>query len=150
FTGHATGAGIIHAAKAGLTSTDSGTITVTAGGATMVRVETAANGRGTVVSAQTLASGSSLTVYAISRDASNSFVANVAVDSWSLVSATGGVVAGDLVAAGDLKSATFTGHVTGSGVIHAAKTGLASTDSGAISVTPGTSTKVRVETTADG
>ena len=96
-------------------------MTVAAGPSTKIRVETAANGSGAVVAAQSLASGSSLTVYAISRDASNNFVANVAADSWSLVSATGGVVAGDLVAAGDLKSATFTGHVTGSGVIHAAR-----------------------------
>src|SRR5205823_4808417 len=107
FTAHVTGTGVIHAAATGLTSIDSGTITVTPGTATKIRVETAANGSGTVVAAQSLVSGNAVTVYAISRDASNNFVANVAPDSWSLATTTGGVVAADLVAAGDSKSATF-------------------------------------------
>src|SRR5256885_9017114 len=37
-------------------------------------------------------------------DGSGSFVTNVAADSWSLVNISGGVVNGDLVAAGDRKS----------------------------------------------
>jgi streptogramin lyase len=86
------------ASSTGLTGTTSGTFNVTAGAAAKILVETAANGSGTVVPAQNVAAGSSLTVYAISRDASNNFVANVVPDSWSLVGVTGGVVAGDLVA----------------------------------------------------
>jgi hypothetical protein len=47
------------------------------------------------------------------------------------------VVAGDLVAAGDNKSATFTGHVVGTAKIRAAKSGLSSVDSGTITVVAG-------------
>jgi uncharacterized repeat protein (TIGR01451 family) len=150
FTGHLVGTAVIHAVVSGLTSTDSGTITVIAGAATKIRVETLANGSGVVVPAQSVASGSTLTVFSISRDASNNFVANVAADSWSLVSVTGGVVAGDLVAAGDSKSATFTGHLVGTAVIHAVVSGLTSTDSGTITVIAGAATKIRVETLANG
>jgi len=102
--------------------------------ASQVRIETAVDGSGTVVPAQTLAPGSSVTVYAITRDASNTFVAN-ATATWSLTSKTGGVVDGDLVPGGDGKSAVFTAHGAGSAVIHAAVTGLTSIDSGVITVT---------------
>jgi len=122
----------------------SSTFTACGPTATQVRVETAADGSGTVVPAQNLASGSVITVYAITRDASNNFIANVAADSWSLTSVTGGVLPTDLVASGDRKSAVFTAHVTGSAAIHATATGLTSTDSGLITVqslpTPPTAT----------
>jgi 2',3'-cyclic-nucleotide 2'-phosphodiesterase (5'-nucleotidase family) len=105
--------------------------TVVSSPPTSVSVETAANGTGTVVPAQTVLNGHGLTVYAISRDASNTFVANTAA-TWSLASITGGVVAGDLVPAADGKSAVFTAHATGTAVIHTAVAGLTSTDSGVI------------------
>lgn len=101
--------------------------------ATKVQVETAASGAGTVVGAQALGIGSSLTAYAVSRSAGNAFVANVAA-TWSLTSITGGVVAGDLVAAGDGKSATFTPHAAGTAVIHAVSGSLTSVDSGTLTV----------------
>src|SRR5207247_1649735 len=133
----------IHAVKTGLSSTDSGTITVVAGSATSIRVETLANGTGTVVPAQNVTAGSSITVFSISRDGQGNFVANVATDAagWSLTSRTAGVADSDLVAAGDLKSAVFTGHLVGTAKIHAVKSGLASTDSGTITVVAGTATK---------
>jgi len=90
-------------------------VTVTAGVATKVRVETAADGSGTIVPLLGVASGSSITVYAITRDASDNFVANGAATAWSLQNATGGVAAGDLMARGDSKSAVFTGHANGNG-----------------------------------
>src|SRR5439155_3497107 len=123
-----------------VTATDHGAVltqasqaeTVTAGTAAVIRVETAANGSGTVVPAQNVAAGSSIAVYSISRDMYGNFVSNVASDTWSLPTKTGGVVDGDLVAAGDLKSATFSGHVVGTATIRAAKPGLVPTDSGTI------------------
>src|SRR5204863_3293413 len=124
-------------------------LTVNPGPATKVRVETAANGSGVVVPAQSLASGVALTGYAISRDASNNFVGNVA-STWSLASATGGVVAGDLVASGDTKSATFTGHVIGTAQVHAVSGALTPTDSGTLTVVVGSATAIRVETAANG
>ncbi len=130
-----------------LTAGDSAPFTVVAGAATQVRVETAANGSGSVVAAQNLTSGNSLTVYAISRDGAGNFVANVAA-TWSLQGITGGVVAGDLVASGDTKSATLSGHLTGSATIRAVAgfTGNSNT----ITVVAGAATQVRVETAANG
>ena len=60
-------------------------------------METAPDGSGTVVPAQSIAIGNFLTVFAVGRDASNGFIGNVQAESWSLVNITGGVVAGDLV-----------------------------------------------------
>ena len=139
FTGHLIGSAIIHASSAALPATDSGTITVVVGAAASVSVETKNDGTGVVVPAQNLASGSSIVVFSIRRDSNGNFVDNVAADSWTLNSITGGVVAGDLVAAGNLKSATFTGHVVGSAVIHAPSGALATTDSGVITVVPSAS-----------
>lgn len=123
---------------------------VSAQTAARVQVETKADGTGTAVPAQTIASGNSITVYAISRDASNNFIANVAADVWSLQNGTGGVVAADLVPSSDKKSAVFTGHAVGSAQIRATSGSLATTMSGVITVTAGVATKVQVETKADG
>jgi|GEM_PF-1982578 len=150
FTGHLVGTAVIKATSGGLVTTPSGTITVTPGVTTKIRVETAANGTGIVVPAQSLVSGSSITGYAIWRDAMNNFVANVTATSWVLENISGGVVAGDLVPAVNGKSAVFTGHLVGSAVIKATSGGLPTTTSGAITVTPGITTKVRVETAANG
>jgi len=111
-----------------------------AGAAALVKVETLATGSGTVVPAQSLVSGYTLTVYSITRDQFDNFVANAAPDTWSLTGKTGGVADGDLVSGG--ASAVMTGHLVGSGVIHAAKGGLTSSDSGTITVTPSTATDI--------
>jgi 2',3'-cyclic-nucleotide 2'-phosphodiesterase (5'-nucleotidase family) len=120
-----------------------GTVTSVGPTPTKIGVETMANGSGTLVPAQTITTGNPITVYAVSRDASNTFVANVAA-AWSLTSKTDGVVDGDLVASGDGKSAVFTAHGAGSAVIHTSAAGLTSTDSGLITVqslpTPPTAT----------
>ncbi len=63
------------AASADLAGASSGAFNVTAGPAAKVLVETAADGSGTVVPSQDVPVGSSLAVYAISRDAGNNFVA---------------------------------------------------------------------------
>src|SRR5207249_476773 len=94
-----------------------------------------------------------LTVYAIARDASMNFVANIAADSWSLLNkmpATGGVVDGDLVPSANQKSAVFTGHVIGKAQIQAASGQLSQFGTGVITVVAGPAAKVRVETAFDG
>jgi hypothetical protein len=91
--------------------------------ATKIRIEDSADGSGAEIDTRTIASGASFTGYAISRDASDNFVANVAV-TWSLIDETGGVVDGDLVVSGDAKSAAFTGHAAGTGRIRAQHTNL--------------------------
>src|SRR5205085_12315471 len=124
----------------------SSVVTFTSGTATQLRVETAVDGSGTIVPAQDVASGSSLTVFAIARDQFNNFVANVAADvgGWSLVNKTGGVVDGDLVTSVDRKSAVLTGHVIGTAEIHAVSGSLTSTDSGTMTVIPGAVSKLVV------
>src|SRR5439155_17025899 len=79
-----------------------------------VQVETAADGSGTVVPAQNLATGSSLTAYAIERDSGNRFVTN-APATWSLVNTTGWVQNSDLAPVGGnpSKSAVFTANSGG-------------------------------------
>jgi len=131
--------------------TNFGTLTEVAGAAAKVKVETAANGSGTVVPAQNLTAGSPLTVYSVTRDQFDNYVGNTAA-SWSFSTKTGGVADGDLVAAGDSKSATMTGALIGTGVIHAAIGGLTSTDSGTITVVAAgvnTLTVVQQPTTTD-
>ena len=102
--------------------------------ATKVRVETAADGSGTVVPLQSVAPGNSITVYGITRDASDTFVANVAADSWELINKTGGVVSGDLIQSGDMKSAVFTGNDAGTAEIQVISGILTATNSGTITV----------------
>ena len=133
---------ILRATSGTLTEADSNPFNIIGAGASAIQVETAPDGSGAIVPAQNVSSGSSITVYAISRGAGGNFIANVAADSWSLVNLTGGVVNGDLVVAGDGKSAVFTGHLIGSAQIHAAKSPLTSIDSGALTVTGGAAGKI--------
>jgi len=123
----------VKASDGELSDTQGFIINVVAGVATQVRVETVADGSGTVVPAQILASGNSITVYAISRDTQGNFVENVAADSWALTK-TGNVVDGDLVPAGDDKSALFTAASDGTAVIDVVEGVLSSTSSGVITV----------------
>ena len=137
FTGHLVGTCKINAAKTGLTAGTTGTITVTPGAATKVAIETLANGTGTAIGAESVAAGSTLTAYAITRDVLNNFVANAAA-AWTLIDKTGGVADGDLVPAGDGKSAVFTGHLVGASKVHAVTTvGSFADDTGIITVTIG-------------
>ncbi|PWU21096.1 MAG: hypothetical protein C5B50_02475, partial [Verrucomicrobia bacterium] len=131
----------------GIPTDASDAIPLNAASAALVRVETAANGSGTIVPAQNVVVGNSLTVYSISRDAFSNFVANVAADSWFLTNVTLGVVGGDLVAAGDSKSATFTAHAAGSANVHAPSGSLTATDSGTLTVTNANTTTTLVSST---
>ena len=103
--------------------------------ATHVSIETSANGLGGHLNAQNVTAGSSVAGYAIERDASNNFVANVA-GTWSLTNKTGGILNTDLVPAGDSRSATFTGHAAGTARVHLVDTSSFTDDSGTLTVTP--------------
>jgi 2',3'-cyclic-nucleotide 2'-phosphodiesterase / 3'-nucleotidase / 5'-nucleotidase len=115
--------------------------------ATEVRAETLADGSGAIIPAQSLAVGSPVTAYSITRDSSHTLIANAAA-TWSLTSVTGGIVAGDLVPAGDGKSAVFTPHAAGAAVIHAVVSGLTSVDSGVITATASPTNPTAVATTS--
>ena len=115
-------------------SVDSGSMGPLApGAATQLRVETAANGSGTTVPAQTLAADKTLTVYGITRDRFNNYVA-AAAGTWSLVNKSGSIRDTDLVTAVDQKSATLTASHSGSAMIHFSSGDLTSLDSGRITV----------------
>jgi len=95
-----------------------GTVTILAGAVAQTRVETAADGSGTIVGTQSIRTGDSITVYAITRDAGNNFVTNASA-TWILTNMTGGVVVSDLVPQPGGKSAIFTGHAMGTAQIQA-------------------------------
>ncbi len=143
-----TGSKQLTAASGVLTSAVSSSFTISAGSATKVLVETAPNGTGTIVPSQSLTSGLSITAYAVSRDAFDNFVANVAA-TWSLTK-TGGVVDGDLVPGGGGTSAVFTGHVIGTAVMRASFGGYTETPSGTITVNHGTLSTFAVEAAGGG
>ena len=117
-----------------LTGAISSAFNIIAGQATKVRVETAADGSGTVITEQNIISGDSLTVYAITRDANDNFVGNVAAESWELANVTGGIVSDDLVQSEDKKSAVFTAHTVGAAEIKAISGLLVAIHSGIITV----------------
>jgi autotransporter-associated beta strand protein len=119
---------------------------------TKLQVETAPDGSGSVVPAEAIMAGNSLTVYSIARTANNTFVANVFAD-WSLTNTSGGVVPGDLVAAANGLSATFTGHLVGTATINAQSPPplvLSPGNSGVLTVEVGSPAAVLVETAANG
>ena len=148
-TGAGTGKTITATDHAGTGKTGtSGPFNVNPGAVSQTSVETAADGTGVVSGTASLAAGSSVTVYAITRDANGNFAGNPAA-AWSLQSITGGVVSGDLVVSGDGKSATFTGHALGSAIIQAVAGGFTG-QSGVKTVVPGAATQARIETAADG
>ena len=120
--------------SAGIASSASNPFNITSGAPASLSVETAPDGTGTVVPAQNLVADTTLTVYAITRDAQGNFVANVPA-TWSLVNITGGVVSGNLVPSGDTMSATMTGLLVGTANIQAVATFTA--QSGVITVVGG-------------
>jgi hypothetical protein len=136
FTAGNPGTATLHAVSGSLGTTDSGILTVPSTAApAQLRVETAADGTGTVVPAQTVIAGQVVRSFAVRRDANGYFIDNVAADNWSLTQLSGEVVSSDLVAATNGKSAVFTGNLPGSAVIHATSGSLPETDSGTLTVT---------------
>ena len=127
-------------------------LTIVAGSARKLRIETLADGKGNPLVTQNVSSGVPISVYAIGRDSLDNFVANVAAEQWMVVDTAGGARGTDLVPAGDMKSAVFTGGVTGSSArILATLTGLQADTSGILSVVqPGPATKILVETIPNG
>ncbi len=104
-----------------ITATNNGnigsdTISIAAGAVAIIRIEDADDGTGTEVDTVTITPGGSFTVYAILRDSGNTFIENTSV-TWDLINETGD--AGDLIPAGDEKSATFTAHSGGTAKIAA-------------------------------
>ena len=105
---------------------------VTAGVATILRIEDADDGTGNEVDTKTIGPGEYFKVYAMSRNIGNNFVENIPV-TWSLIEKAG-VVDGDLVPAADNKSATFNGQTPGTAKIKAIHATLGDDTTGTITV----------------
>jgi uncharacterized repeat protein (TIGR02543 family) len=131
----------LHFSSGPLTSVTSDSIHVSHNSGVKVRVETAANGSGTIVPSQDITAGNSITAYSIERDLYDNFVQNIA-STWSLKNITGGVLAPDLVQAPDQKSSVFTGHFAGSATVQAVSAGKDSEPSGTINVTSSSATHI--------
>jgi len=147
FTGHQGGTARI-TAQFGNFAGNSGILTVVAGGAVSLSIETAPNGGGNVLPAQSVVSGSTVIAFAIQRDVQGNFVSNAAA-TWSLTGITGGVVNADLVPAADGKSAVFTGRVVGTARMTAVS-GQLIANSSTLSVLAAAPSTISIETSADG
>ncbi|MFQ6108181.1 MAG: PKD domain-containing protein, partial [Candidatus Aminicenantales bacterium] len=123
----------LEAASAGLTTAVSISFDITAGPAEKIRIEDQVDGTGTEIESRTLSSGERFTLYAISRDKYDNFVANVSA-TWSLIDKTRGIAEGDLVPSVDAKSAVFTAHGGGTARIKAQHPALGEDTTGLISV----------------
>src|SRR5262249_4134521 len=131
FTGHLTGTAVITATASSLTG-NSGTLTVVPGPAVFFTIWNAPDGA--VIAGPDVATGVSLTAYAVELDSAGNIVGNVPA-TWSLTGITGGVVGSDLVPSADNKSAVFTGHAAGTAVIRAT-TGGFTANTGTLTVVP--------------
>jgi fibronectin-binding autotransporter adhesin len=115
-----------------------------------VNVETKADGTGSIVPAQDVSVGNSITVYAIGRASNGTFMSNTPA-IWSLVNQNGNVANTDLVPSSDGKSAVFTAHLSGSANIQAVAIGATGTTnvSGTITV-PSTGVTATWDVDSDG
>lgn len=119
-----------------VSSTESSIISFSTGVASVLSVESANDGTGTVIgntSYRISDPAETLEVFAISRDSVGNFIALESGASFTLENITNALVAGDLLDNGD-GSATFTIQNLGSGVIRASLDGLTDGDSGLITV----------------
>jgi len=117
-------------------SAESSTITINAGPASVLSVESANDGSGTAIANTSFrinVPADTLDVFAISRDSVGNFIAHETGAVFSLENITGALVAGDLVDNGG-GNATFTAQNLGTGVIRASVGGLPDGDSGLITV----------------
>lgn len=108
-----------------------GSLSFIAGADAKIRVESASDASGSLISTQNVEAGTFITVYSNVRDQFNNFKRNESA-SWSLQNITGNVVSGDLSASGG--SATFTGDLVGSANIQATSGALTTVSSGLLTV----------------
>lgn len=114
-----------------LTNTGSAVRVIVATAPALVSVETRADGTGVVVPDTTVITGAALTNFAILRSSTGAFITNLPA-TWSLTSLSGAVVASNLVAAPDNRSAVYQPTGVGSARILATVSGTNSVPSGLI------------------
>lgn len=128
-------------------STNYGSLSIVKGAASQIRVETADDGTGSIVAAQNLTAGNSLTAYSISRDQFGNFLENIAADSWSVITPTNDLdLNADLNVAVDSKSVSFSSNIVGTGKIQATYTNLSPIPSNTITVVHAAPTSLELQT----
>ncbi len=115
-----------------------------------VTIETAADGSGSVMGSQNVVSGSSIPGYAIQRNGSGNFIANVA-GTWSLTNTTGGVQPRGPCAGEQQQECRFyrQPHDIGSSNITVSASGTSGMSSN-LTVVPAAAATISVETAANG
>ncbi|MCK4450414.1 MAG: hypothetical protein KAX26_07470, partial [Anaerolineae bacterium] len=136
FTAGETGTGTIHADHPTATDDDTGTITVNPAALSYMVIEDTAGGTGSEVGTHTMASGQTFQVWAAGYDAYDNYISDVAV-TWSGT----GVVAGRLAPTTG-SSTIFTAGETGTGTIHADDGSGHTDDTGTITVSDLTVSKI--------
>lgn len=131
------GAGIITADHPTATDDVSGLITVTAGAPHHVKILSGASGNNPEVTNVTLTSGQTLVVHSSGFDADDNYIGDVIVN-WSVTGGIGTLNPGTGI------STVFTATTTGSGIILADHATLADDATGAILVTAGTLSYVKI------
>lgn len=124
----------------------SGTVftTVSAGTATKIIIETAADGSGNIVDTRSFSAGSTETFYAVTRDVHNNFVGVDTSTSWSVGGGIG------IFSATPGSSTTFTAQTVGTNIISADSSTLTDDTTGNITVTIGPISQVKIEDQNDG
>ena len=117
--------------SSGFTPATSSTIDVSAGVATQLVIETAADGPGSAIGAMRVTAGASFAAFATTRDAHDNIVANASA-TWTLTGKTDGVADTGLSPDTDTSS-TSTGHLIGTGAVHA-EVGSFADDAGTVTV----------------
>ena len=124
-----------------------GDLSLVVGATYEIAVETMNDGSGAVVSTQDLEAGTSLEVFAVSRDQSGNFLSNPSVDTWSITGGTGNIDDTDLNSTGGTSSVTLSSNLVGTGQIQASLSGHSvSTPSGTISVIPSAANNLTFDT----
>jgi hypothetical protein len=121
----------------GTSTGTSNSFLVHAGAPAILQVESAIDGKGSPIISQSITAGENITLYSITRDTLNNFVANISGATWTVETLSGNVQASDLEIIGDSSSSVFTGHLSGIGKIHATADNLTGIASGSITVIPG-------------
>lgn len=125
-------------------TTSYGDLTIVVGADSQIRVESAATSSGSLIPAQNIEAGESLTLFANVRDQFGNFKRNQTA-TWSTENETGGVVDANLSTLSGA-STTFTANLTGTANIRASSGGLTNIETGLITVTPSTATDLFIAT----
>ena len=125
-------------------TTNYGTLTMVTGADSQIRVESLPTSGGSLIAAQSIEAGQSLTVYSNVRDQYGNFKRNQS-STWSTESETGGVIDTDLSTSTG-SSTVFTGTLTGTGKIKATSGSLTAIQTGILTVTPSTAASLSITT----